>query len=83
MMIAMVGGMFFAAPQIASADNPGGGGSNLEIIINRNKDLRVTEIIIIKNGIEVVREYLHADGTIVSITKDGVVVTPPPPTPEV
>ena len=75
--------MFFAAPQIASADNTGGGGSNLEIIINRDKDLRVTEIIIMKEGVVILKEYMHADGTIVSITKDGVVVTPPPPTPEV
>lgn len=45
-MIAMVGGMFFAVPQIASADNGNNGnGQNIELEVTRYKDLKVTQVI--------------------------------------
>ncbi|MBO5612547.1 MAG: hypothetical protein J5918_08130 [Prevotella sp.] len=69
MMIAMVGGMFFSAPQIASADNgDNGNGQNIELEVIRYKDLKVTQVIYKENGDAKWMEIRYDDGTVIVIT---------------
>lgn len=50
MMIAMVGRMFFAAPQIASADNNSVNASGMEWVVVYDRDLKVTFIYVYQDG---------------------------------
>lgn len=69
MMIAMVGGMFFAAPQIASVDNgDNGNGQNIELEVTRYKDLKATQVKYLENGVVKWMEIRYDDGTVIVIT---------------
>lgn len=75
MMIAMVGRMFFAAPQIASADNPE---CPIKLVVTHEEGLGA-EVWTWTIGDKIVMvEYILKDGTMVIVREDGVEVLPPP-----